>query len=276
MTTRLAVLGSPIAHSKSPTLHRAAYEVLGLDWRYDAIEVASGQLDRFVDGLGGDWRGLSLTMPLKREVLSLLDTASPTVEQVGAANTVLVRDGGLEGFNTDVTGIVCAFAEAGIERLESVQVLGGGATAASVLVATRQLGATRALVSVRDPQRARSLGTLAESNGIDLTIRRLGVQDRAMIAPDAVISTLPGGADAGVAFPAEVRRRAILFDVAYDPWPTAMARTWRASGGTVIGGLAMLLHQAYAQVRIFVTGSEGGELPRPDAVLAAMRSAVGA
>lgn len=271
MTTRLAVLGSPIAHSKSPALQRAAYGVLGLDWQYDAIEVAEGGLARFLGGLDASWRGLSLTMPFKREVLPLLDSRSTMVERVGVANTVLLRDGRVEGFNTDVPGIVHAFEEAGVPALESVHVLGGGATAASVLVAVAQLGATRALVSVREPARAADLEPLAASVGLDLTIRPFGMQDRALIIPTAVISTLPHGADAGVAFPDAVREQSVLFDVAYEPWPSALAQTW---SGTVISGLSMLLHQAVGQVRIFVTGDPYGELADEDRVVAAMRAAV--
>jgi shikimate dehydrogenase len=273
MTTRLAVLGSPIAHSKSPALHRAAYGVLGLDWEYDAIEVAGGELPAFAAGLGAEWRGLSLTMPLKRDVLPLLRTTSPMAERVGAANTVLVRDGGFDGFNTDVVGIIAAFAEAGVDHLESVQILGGGATAASVLVAVQELGATRALVSVRDPLKAESLQAVA--GGLDLAIRPLGMLDRSLIVPDAVISTLPGRTVVEVPYPEAVRRGAVLFDVAYEPWPSALATSWREVGGTVVSGLSMLLHQAVAQVRIFVTGAENGELDREDDVIAAMRAAAG-
>lgn len=271
MSERLAVLGSPIAHSKSPALHRAAYGVLGLDWSYDAVEVQDGGLAGFMDDLGADWRGLSLTMPLKREVLSLLDTRSDFVEEVGAANTVLLREGLRVGFNTDVLGIMGAFREAGVEALESVQVLGAGATAASVLAAVSRIGATRVLVSARDPQKARSLEAQAHSRGIDLTVRPLGVQDRSMLIPDAVISTLPNATDAVVAFPEQVRREAVLFDVAYEPWPTALAASWE---GTVIGGLSMLLHQAVGQVRVFTTGDPFTELDREAEVVAAMRAAV--
>jgi shikimate dehydrogenase len=271
VSTRLAVLGSPIAHSLSPALHRAAYGVLGLDWRYDAIELAEGGLASFLNGLDASWRGLSLTMPFKREVLPLLDTASPMVRRVGVANTVLLRDGRLEGDNTDVAGIVAAFAEAGVDHLSHVQILGAGATAASVLVAARELGARTAQVLARDPARAAELTALAASEGVDLVIARLTDPGAHGAVPDAVISTLPGGAAGGLPIPDEVRRRSVLFDVAYDPWPSALATVWEAP---VVSGLAMLLHQAIVQVRIFVTGDRDGALPDEQRVVAAMRSAV--
>lgn len=273
--TRLAVLGSPIAHSKSPALHAAAYRVLGLEWEYSAIDVPYGDLATFLGGLDASWRGLSLTMPLKNEVLPLLHERSALVEQVGAANTVLLVDGRKEGFNTDVAGVVGALGEAGVTSLEYVQVLGAGATAASVLAASAQLGATRALVSARDPEKARSLEPLAAALGIDLAIRPIGIMDRSMIIPSAVVSTLPGGTPIDMPYPEAIRAGAVLLDVAYDPWPSALATSWTDAGGTIVSGLEMLLHQAVAQVRIFVSGTEGGDLPDETAVVAAMRSAVG-
>lgn len=273
---RLAVLGSPIAHSKSPLLHRAAYEVLGLPWRYDPIEVVEGSLGAFLNTLDASWRGLSLTMPLKREVLPMLASRSELVDVVGAANTVLCDDdGSLRGFNTDVGGIVSAFADHDVTTLESVQILGGGATAASVMVAAAQLGATRALVSARDPERASSLKTLATTLGIDLTIRPLGIMDRSLIVPSAVISTVPGSSEHAMVYPEAVREGAVLLDVAYEPWPSGLAKAWAAVGGTVVSGLEMLLHQAIVQVRVFVTGEQGGELPNELEVIAAMRESVG-
>jgi len=272
----LAVLGSPIAHSKSPQLHRAAYAVLGLPWQYSAVEVVEGSLGAFFNTCDASWRGASLTMPLKREVLPLLESRTALVEMVGAANTVLFdRDGAVHGFNTDVAGIVAAFADHGVTHLESVQILGGGATAASVLAAVAQLGAARALVFARDPEKATHLEPLAGALGIELAIRRLGVMDRSTIIPSAVISTVPGGTEHRMAYPEATRRGATLLDVAYEPWPSELATAWAAADGTVVSGLEMLLHQAIGQVRIFVTGEEGGELPHEREVFAAMRVSVG-
>lgn len=273
---RLAVLGSPISHSKSPQLHAAAYRVLGLPWSYSAVEVIEGSLGAFLNTCDSSWRGLSLTMPLKREVLPMLASRSRLVETVGAANTVLFDDGlAMHGFNTDVAGIVAAFADHGVSALERVQILGGGATAASVLAAAAQLGATQATVMARDPERASAWEQLAARLGIELTIRRLGIADRSLIVPSAVISTLPGSVEHGLVFPEAVRQQAALLDVAYEPWPSSLAAAWAAVGGTVVSGLEMLLHQAIEQVRIFISGQEGGVLPDEHQVVQAMRESVG-
>ena len=273
--TRLAVLGSPIAHSQSPALHAAAYRVLGLDWRYEAVEVGSGGLEAFLGGIGPDWRGISLTMPLKREVLPLLTARDDLVDRVAAANTVLLADGARHGFNTDAGGIVDAFRERGVGSLDTVHVLGAGATAGSVLAAAAALGARQAIVSARDTAKARSLQPIADAVGVDLVIRRFGIADRSLIIPSAVVSTLPGGADADIAFPMELRAATPLFDIAYGHGTSAISAAWEEAGGTVIPGLLMLLHQAVRQVRVFVDGSPDVVLAREAEVVAAMRAAIG-
>ena len=270
MTTNLAVLGSPIAHSKSPLLHAAAYAQLGLDWHYDAIEITGETLRDFVDSRDDSWRGLSLTMPLKRDVLPLLTVADELVIRTGGANTVLFDDG-IRGFNTDVYGIIEAFRAAGVSSLDRVQILGGGATAASALAAVAALGATHAQFSLRDPAKAGPLEQLGQTLGVQVVVRPFGLQDRSMIIPDAIISTLPGHSEHDLRFAEPVRQGAVLFDVAYDPWPSALASTWL---GTVISGLEMLTLQALAQVRVFVNGDSDSELDNEDAVLAAMKRAV--
>jgi shikimate dehydrogenase len=269
--TRLAVLGSPIGHSRSPALHLAAYGVLGLDWEYDALEVTGDTLAGFIQARDDSWRGLSLTMPLKRDVLPLLATLDVTAELTGAANTVLFdRSAGhqvLRGFNTDVHGIVEAFRGAAVVRLGTVRILGGGATAASVIVAVARLGASRVDVSVRAPERARGLVDLGLAVGTEVVLG--GFDDWRGPQPDAVVSTLPGHRDLVLEIPERIRLGSVLFDVAYDPWPSTLATQWL--GGTVIPGLEMLLHQALVQVRIFVEGSPEVPLDREAEVLEAMR-----
>jgi len=272
---RLAVLGSPIGHSKSPALHRAAYDALGLDWSYEAVEVTEGGLVDFVAGLGPEWRGLSLTMPLKKAVLPLLAETDRIAEQTGGANTVLLDGDALRGFNTDVAGIVRALQGAGVEEARFVHILGGGATAASALVAAAELGAERVDVHVRDLTRAGWIEPLATELGLRVRIRPFSQADRSLEVPEVVISTLPGGSATEAVYTDSTRRRSVLLDVAYEPWPTPLARQWEAVGGRVVSGLAMLAHQALLQVRVFVSGDPMQPLPDEPDVLAAMLDAVG-
>lgn len=271
----LAVLGSPIAHSKSPDLHRAAYRVLGLNWEYQAADVTGDTVASFIEGLGPEWRGLSLTMPLKQTVLPVLDEIDRVAEQTGAANTVLLDDGVVRGFNTDVPGIVRALAAAGLESARFVHILGGGATAASALVAAAELGAERVEVFVRSLEKSAWLEPLAHELGLMVRIRPLSHADRSLDIPDLVVSTLPGGVSTDARYTDSTRRRALLFDVSYDPWPSVLGAAWNAVGGTVVSGLALLVHQAVLQVRIFVSGDPLQPLDGEDDVLAAMLEAAG-
>jgi shikimate dehydrogenase len=269
--TRLAVLGSPIAHSLSPELHRAAYGVLGLAWEYNATEVTGETLATFLGTRDATWRGLSLTMPLKREVLPLLDVRDALVDQTGSANTVLFDQRGgdrtLFGFNTDVYGISQSFERHGYNSLETVQILGGGATAASAIAAVGRLSTSRVFVSMRSAARAEQLISVGHAHGIDVIIGTLDSAFHIGVAPDAVISTLPNGSEVHVEFAPATLASAVLFDVAYSPWPSALAARWR---GDVISGLEMLVLQALVQVRIFVNGDPEMLLENEPKVLATM------
>jgi shikimate dehydrogenase len=267
------VLGSPISHSKSPALHRAAYDLLGLSWQYSAVEMDGDRLGEFIGGLDASWRGLSLTMPLKQDVLPLLDSIDEVAAVTGAANTVLFDAGSRRGFNTDVGGIVRTLREAGVHAVSRGVLLGGGATAASALVAMSELGSREVRVLVRRPGAAAALIELGSRLGVRVDEGRMEELDTIGRA-ELVVSTVPGGTDLGVAASAGLIASATLLDVAYDPWPTPLAAGWIAGGGTVVHGLGMLLHQALLQVRIFVNGDPNEPLVDEDAVLGVMRAAI--
>jgi len=272
---RLAVLGQPVAHSKSPALHGAAYDVLGLPWSYDAIELPADALAGFLATLDDEWRGLSLTMPHKQVVLPLLDSCEPLVALTGAANSVLFdADGMRRGYNTDVAGIVASLREVGAGNLTSAAIVGSGATSASALAAVARLGAQRVTIVARNRERALELKPLAEELDVVLAIRGLDAAAGLESDHDAVVSTLPGGAADALQFPIRLRRNAALLDAAYSDGDTVLARHWREVDGVVATGRHMLYHQAVEQVRIFVTGGVG-VLPRETEVRAAMRVAVG-
>jgi shikimate dehydrogenase len=277
---RLAVLGSPIAHSLSPRLHRAAYDVLGLDWSYEAVECAGAELGGFVAGLGSGWRGLSLTMPLKRDVLPLLDRVDDTARLAGAANTLLLERDAAGSVvrrvaNTDVAGIVRALRMAGLEGSSRAVVLGAGATARSALVALARMGVREATVAARRPDRAGDLRPLADELGVRLRIVPLDEATAPLRDADTAISTLPGDAAAAVPLPRDLPEASVLLDVAYAPWPTGIASGWARAGGRVVPGIDMLVHQALIQVRLFTQGDDERELPDEERVLAAMLASVG-
>ncbi|KWX00676.1 shikimate dehydrogenase [Carbonactinospora thermoautotrophica] len=260
---RAGVLGSPIAHSLSPVLHRAAYAALGLaGWEYDAYEVDETALPGFLDRLGPEWAGLSLTMPLKRAVIPLVDEVTELARAVEAVNTVVFHDGRRHGDNTDVPGMVNALRERGVEKAASAAILGGGATAASALAALAQVCLGEVTAYVRNPARADQLRKIAER--LDRPVR-VAPWDRAAeaFAAELVVATTPAGA-ADTLAAAVPDRPGALFDVVYHPWPTPLAAAWQERGGLVVGGLDLLVHQAVLQVEQ-MTGRPGP--------LAAMRAA---
>jgi shikimate dehydrogenase len=261
---RCAVLGQPIAHSLSPVMHRAAYAELGLDWSYDAFEVGEDELAGFLAEAGKDLRGLSLTMPLKRVAIELADTADPMAELIGAANTLILEpDGTRAAYNTDIPGLVNAFAERGITQADSAVILGGGATAASTLAALRGMGVREATLVVRNASRAERLRDLAADLGIRSALATFD-QIEQIGGHDLCVSTLPGGAvDPWAEHFASVAP--VVFDVAYHPWPTRLAVMAEQIGTELLNGLDLLVHQATLQVEMMT-----GRAPAP---LAAMRSA---
>ncbi|ANB05336.1 shikimate dehydrogenase [Streptomyces ambofaciens] len=262
---RAAVLGSPIAHSLSPVLHRTAYAELGLEgWTYDRFDVDEAALPDFFEKLGPEWAGLSLTMPLKRAVIPLLDGISDTAASVDAVNTVvLTEDGRRTGDNTDIPGMVAALREHGVEKTETAAILGAGATASSALAALARICTGEITVYVRSEARAAEMRGWAERLDVGVRIADWADAEEALRAP-LVVSTTPAGTTDALAA-AVPEMPATLFDVLYDPWPTALAARWSAHGGAVVSGLDLLLHQAVLQVER-MTGSSS--VP-----LAAMRAA---
>ncbi len=268
---RAAVLGSPVEHSLSPLLHRAAYAELGLDdWRYEALECDEAALPGLVAGLDPTWVGLSVTMPGKRAALAVAATRTPRAVAVGAANTLVrARDGRWRADCTDVDGVVAALRAAGWagSRRGRALLLGAGSTAAAALVGLAELGVPRASVVVRDTTRAADALACAARVGLTVDVLAWDVLEWARVAGevDLVVSTVPAGAVDGVS--ARLAAAPCVLDVVYHPWPTPLARAVADRGGILATGLDMLLHQAFGQVAQFT----GRPAPR-----AAMREALAA
>ena len=262
-----------MSYSLSPALHSAAYAVLGLTWwRYEAIECDGAGLPALLDRCGPDWAGLSLTMPLKRTVLPLLDRIDPLAADVGCANTVLFAAAQRLGYNTDVAGMVRALSEHGVgtgmpppagapsasrgaqparaRPAGPALILGSGGTACAAVAALRDLGERAVAVAVRDPARAGGLLAVADRLGVAVSLRPFDAS--ALAGARLIISTVPAGA-------ADLAARAlaqlhpapeVVFDVVYHPWPTALSSAGEQAGCVVVGGFDLLLHQAALQVEL--------------------------
>jgi shikimate dehydrogenase len=245
------VLGDPIDHSLSPALHRAAYAAWGLDWQYDAYRVPAGGLDGFVDGLGPDWRGLSVTAPLKREAAVRADVVSPTVALAGVANT-LVRDGGRwHADNTDIPGAAAALRERWTSQVSTVTILGGGATAASVGLALAGLGAVTVRLLVRDAARAAAAVAAIRRHPAGPSVDVAPLHDGEVVG-EVVVSTIPAGAQTADLV-ARCGGPPVVFEIVYHPWPTPLAESvLRGRNDRVlVTGLDLLVHQAALQFEQF-------------------------
>ncbi|MBE1488954.1 shikimate dehydrogenase [Plantactinospora soyae] len=250
---RAAVLGTPIAHSLSPVIHNAGYAAAGLTgWSYSAIECAEAELPDRVAGLGPEWAGLSLTMPLKEAALAVATEVSPVAAAIGAANTLVRRpDGTWAADNTDVPGMVDVLTGAGVPAGAEVLLLGAGGTARAALAAALELKASGVTCLVRRRAAGEELARLADRLGVPFEIRDWvdpGDPGRA----ELVISTVPRGAADGFAGAAgSWRPETVVFDVVYDPWPTPLAAGAAAAGCRIVSGLDLLLAQAVGQFEQF-------------------------
>jgi shikimate dehydrogenase len=234
MSNKYAVLGSPILHSKSPIIHAAAFEFLGKNCEYEAVELAGGLRD-WVRNLGAEWQGLSVTMPLKKEALAFGERVDYLAIEAQAANTLIRTATGWDAYNTDIFGISQALIDT---DFDSVSVLGTGATARSAIIAMQQMD-KNVFAWGRNEIAGIRMAKEFECNWVSL--------DKAVTA-DLTISTLPGGGLDQYLF--SLTPRGTLLDVAYDPWPSEAAKLWSQSH-EVISGIEMLIWQAVGQQRLF-------------------------
>jgi len=247
---KAAVLGSPVAHSKSPLLHLAAYRALGLaDWTYERVECTGDELPSLLRGLGPDWVGVSVTMPGKFAALQFADERTERAELVGSANTLVRTEHGWRADNTDIDGVAGALSH--VRHLRHAIVLGSGGTAPAAIVALADLGAIEITVVARNRDKAARLLDLGAA--VDVTTKFCDLTDpllpEVVSTADVLVSTIP--ADAAAAYAAVFAGVPVLLDAIYDPWPTPLAAAVQDAGGEVISGVQMLLHQAFSQVEQF-------------------------
>ncbi|HJL17793.1 MAG TPA: shikimate dehydrogenase [Sandaracinaceae bacterium LLY-WYZ-13_1] len=255
-TKLLGVMGWPVAHSRSPAIHSAAIEALGVDAVYVAWPVRPEALPAAIEGLRAlGVHGANLTLPHKERAMALLDEVEPTARAIGAVNTI-VRDGArLIGTNTDAAGLARSLADAGISlRGARALVIGAGGAARASVAGLAGAGAAEVVVAARRPARADALVRALEPIADGTALHALDLRDAGEAAPrtdllvQATSATLGEGPEAEAlasglpwdALPAD----AAVVDLVYAPLETTVLRAAAARGLRTVDGLGMLVHQA--------------------------------
>lgn len=238
---KCAVLGSPISHSLSPRLHLAAYNFLGIEGSYEALEMPEANFSEFFSNARENgWTGFSLTMPLKERINTEGIEIDSVARRINSVNTLYWQSGTWQGTSTDYSGFKRIFDEL---EYSSVCIIGGGATARAAIAA---LDGTAAEISIalRNPSKFDQVSGIASAS-------------RLILAPliadfsrfDLVVSTVPaGGTDNLTEMPSAPH--GTFFDVLYNPWPTKLAQVWHQQGGRVLNGFDLLVEQALDQISL--------------------------
>jgi shikimate dehydrogenase len=261
---RVGLIGWPVEHSVSPSMHNAAFRELGLDWEYRLLSTPPGKVQARLGALEGDgYRGANVTVPHKFAVMPYLHSVAQSAQAMGAVNTIVVQEGHLRGANTDGDGFLAALREAGFEPSgRQALVLGAGGSARAVVYSLAQAGcpvtiynrsAERAAALVQyltDAGVGQPLSALESAHLEDLDFSRFGLLVNATplgMYPEIHASPWPDG----LPLPSHWT----VFDLVYNPEQTSLMIEARAAGAKAIGGLAMLVHQGAKAFELW-TGQE--------------------
>ncbi len=280
---RLAVIGFPVGHSRSPAMHNAALAALGMDgeWSYEAVEVAPEGFEALVRGMPGEgFAGANVTVPHKLAALALADSASDMAREIGAANTLSFRDGGIEARNTDAPGLLASLP--GSPRGQRVLVMGAGGAG---LAAVWALGAAGAEVEIWNRTVARAqqvsveVATRAQEFQVQIEVRAVEVaadhQPGAELRQaeyDLIVNTTTvglHGEDPFLALPLErdrFGRDQVVVDMVYGAGPSQLLAAAADAGATTVDGLEILVQQGALSFEIWT-----GRKPPLDVMRAAAR-----
>jgi shikimate dehydrogenase len=264
MTTRVALLGDPVGHSRSPVMQNAAFEALGLDWRYEAIAVPAERFTPLLRSLREHgFVGANVTIPHKLRALEAADQATEVAAAVGAANTLLIGPEAIVADNTDVEGFLGALRERAPEAPGGMRalVLGAGGAARAVVYALVREGAAAVLVWNRSPERAQSLVEELGA-GADIPVRAVSRPDPG--EADLLVNATSVGMAASDAAARErddfkqLRIYAdkwgdvrVVVDMVYGDRDTELSREARARGKTLVEGIDILAHQGAASFQLW-------------------------
>ena len=248
---RLAVLGHPIAHSRSPAMQTAALRELGLaDWSYEAIDVAPDRFEELVVSMAaGDFAGANVTVPHKGAALTVAEELSEVAREVGAANTLVFEHGAVHAYNTDAAGLLAALPAS--PEGKRALVLGAGGAARAVVWALVREGAE---ADVWNRTTLRSSNLCDELGGRP-------VEEPSTGEYDLIVNTTTVGLEGEDPFAElpirrdDLRAGQTVVDLPYGTGQTALAEAARDAGAEVVDGIEVLVRQGAESLRIW-TGRE--------------------
>ena len=251
-TKVVGVIGDPVKHSCSPPMHNAAFREMAMDYVYVPFWVKPENLAAAVAGFKSiNVAGINITLPHKKEVLPLMDSVSQEAELIGAVNTMVFKDGMVEGHNTDARGFIASLQEEGIDDVKgmNVVVLGAGGGAQAVVVGLALAGADRIIIVNRTQEKAVQLAenvggkTEVEVEGISLNHKGL---PEYLSESDLLVSTITAGMDRSIPLvidPDWLHQDLVVCDIVYAPPETNLLKAAAERGLRTVGGMGMLVHQ---------------------------------
>jgi shikimate dehydrogenase len=256
------LLGAPIAHSASPAMHERAAEALGLRCHYQLIEVAGAgreELKALLEGVRRlGFAGINVTFPYKEAVVELLDELSPGAAQIGAVNTIVVRDNRLTGHNTDTTGFARAVSQLVTASGHGpVAVIGAGGVGKAIGFALASLGVTELRIFDREHAKATHLAAQLEGRGKTNAKTKISVAhsvEDALSGVAGVVNASPVGMlpSRGTPVPDELLHPGLwVADVVYSPLWTPLLTAAKAKGAAVMTGRDLAIYQAADAFELF-------------------------
>lgn len=263
---RLGIIGRPLGHSLSPSLHSKVIEKLKLDYTYEKWELAEEELPSFIADVRNPESGIlgfNVTIPYKEKIIPFLDSLDPLASRLGAVNTVKVEeDGTLAGYNTDGAGFLESLKRNGANDLKRpILILGSGGAAKGIALYLAAEGAAEIDLAVRNLEKGEELSARIRESGAASRLYSLGrLEEPELGRYGLIVQTTPLGMKNVVGtldFPYErLEKEQVVADIVYNPLETEFLKNCGAAGAKAIGGLEMLVYQGYHSFRIW-TGLEG-------------------
>ena len=263
-TKIVGVIGDPVEHSCSPPMHNTAFREMGMDYIYVPFHVKPDDLAAAVEGFKAlNVMGINITLPHKSAALTLMDSLSQEARLIGAINTMVFRDGMVEGHNTDARGFIASLREKGIENIQGMKVvvLGAGGGAQAVVVGLALEGVDRITIANRTPEKAiRIAENISEKTGIQ--VKGISLSDN--LLPEHIsqsrllVSTISAGMDPSIPLvidPDWLHEDLTVCDIVYTPPETNLLKAAAQRGLRTVGGMGMLVHQGAISFQLW-TGEQ--------------------